>query len=312
MVSFLDGVPFFWNFFYFFFHFFHFFIFSFFHISFFHISFFHFFIFIFSFSFSFFHFLIIFIFYFYIFLFFHFLFFYFSFFYFLFFIFHFSFFYFLFFYFSIFYLFIFWWRHHPPTPPSALFVLPHPPLPDFFLAFPKISEDFRRWPEPFPTFSEVGSWLRKIWSKGSHDVRLMRLSNFWYLLLIDISSDAFQQPIRSLHFPKIFPKIFQRCSRPIRSQEICDVIFGKSGQKGPTVLLVIICMERSVCQSIIKTWIWTICCIPRTNTVDRGTSSSTQVNWSSRCYHLALCADVFALNVILRWCTMGGGEVDKT
>ena len=51
---------------------------------------------------------------------------------------------------------------------------------------------------------------------------------------------------------------------------------------------------------------------PKINTVDKGNSSSTQVNWSSRCYHLALCADLFASNVILRWCAMGGGEVHKT
>ena len=65
----------------------------------------------------------------------------------------------------------------------------------------------------------------------------------------------------------------------------------------------IICMDKSVCQSIIKT---RICCIPKTNAVDKGNSSSTQVNWSSGCYHLALCADLFVLNVILRMCTMGG------
>ena len=50
-------------------------------------------------------------------------------------------------------------------------------------------------------------------------LRLMRLSIFWYLLLIDISSDAFQQPIRSRHFSEDLPKIFRRCSPPIRSQE---------------------------------------------------------------------------------------------
>ena len=41
------------------------------------------------------------------------------------------------------------------------------------------------------------------------------------------------------------------------------------------------------------------------NIVDKGNSSSTQVNWSSGCYLLALCANLFALNVILyngaRW-----------
>ena len=34
-------------------------------------------------------------------------------------------------------------------------------------------------------------------------------------------------------------------------------------------------MERRVCQSIIKTLIY---CIPKTNTVDKGNSSSTQVD----------------------------------
>ena len=43
--------------------------------------------------------------------------------------------------------------------------------------------------------------------------------------------------------------------------------------------------------------------------VDKGNSSSIQANWSSRCYHLDLCTDLFA-NVILRWCTMRGGEAD--
>ena len=43
------------------------------------------------------------------------------------------------------------------------------------------------------------------------------------------------------------------------------------------------------------------CCIPKTNTVDKGNSSSTQVNWLSRYCHLVLCADLIALNVTLRW-----------
>ena len=32
-------------------------------------------------------------------------------------------------------------------------------------------------------------------------------------------------------------------------------------------------------------------CIPKINIVDKGNSSSAQVNWFSRCCHLALCAD---------------------
>ena len=70
-----------------------------------------------------------------------------------------------------------------------------------------------------------------------------------------------------------------------------------------------LCMDMRVYQSNIKTW---ICCIPKTNAVDKGISSSTQIKWSSRCCHLALYADLLALNVILRWCTIGGGEVHKT
>ena len=59
---------------------------------------------------------------------------------------------------------------------------------------------------------------------GGHDVSLMNfLSTFLHLQLIDISSDDFQQPIRSRPFPKIFPKIGRRCSPPIRSQEICEI-----------------------------------------------------------------------------------------
>ena len=53
------------------------------------------------------------------------------------------------------------------------------------------------------------------------------------------------------------------------------------------------CMPRS----IIKTW---ICCIPKTNTVDKNISSSNQVNWSSTCCHLTVWADLVALNVVLR------------
>ena len=64
-------------------------------------------------------------------------------------------------------------------------------------------------------------------------------------------------------------------------------------------------MDRRVCQSIIKT---EICCIRKTNIVDKGNSSSTQVNWSNRCCYLALCADFFALNVILRWCRVHGSR----
>ena len=51
-------------------------------------------------------------------------------------------------------------------------------------------------------------------SSPTHDPwrQTNEIIDFLYLLLIDISSDAFQQPIRSLHFPKIFPKIFRRFS----------------------------------------------------------------------------------------------------
>ena len=120
----------------------------------------------------------------------------------------------------------------PTTPPSALFVLLHPPLPDFF---PCLSKDFRRWPEPFPTLSEVGSWLRKIWSQGSHDVRLMRLSIFYTFCFSFSRRTLFNNQSEA----SIFRRSFRSCSRPIRSQEICDVIFGKSGRKGPTVLLIL-------------------------------------------------------------------------
>ena len=68
-------------------------------------------------------------------------------------------------------------------------------------------------------------------------------------------------------------------------------------------------MDRRVCQSIIK---HEFVVFRKQNAVDKGNSSSTQVNWASRCCHSALCADLFALNVTLRRCTMGGGEVHKT
>ena len=107
-----------------------------------------------------------------------------------------------------------------PTTPSWFFPSPTHPSPLFFLPFRRLPKMARTLSDAFRSAVVASENL----VKRVHDVRLMRLSIFLDLLLIDISSDAFQQPIRSLHFPKIFPKTFRRCSPPIRSQEICDVI----------------------------------------------------------------------------------------
>ena len=134
-----------------------------------------------------------------------------------------------------------------PTHPSLFFLaFPHPPLPAFFPpcladAFPTLSEDSRRFFRRCSPPIRSQENLRKIGSQVSHDVSLMSFFiDFLHLRLIDISSDAFQQPIRSHPFPKIFPKIFRRCSPPIRSQEICDVIFVKLGLMYPITLLKIL------------------------------------------------------------------------
>ena len=119
---------------------------------------------------------------------------------------------------------------HPPLPSFFSFLpFPHPPLPFFFSC---LAEDSRRWPEPFPTLSEVPSWLRKIWSQEAHDVRLMSLFELFLDLMSSMSRPTIfnNQPF-SEQLSKDFPKIFRRCSPPIRSQEIDDVIFGKYGCK---------------------------------------------------------------------------------
>ena len=110
----------------------------------------------------------------------------------------------------------------PPT--LSLFFWPsptHPSLLFFRIALPTL---FRPFSEDFPKIFPKMTSSSEIWSQVSHDVSLMNfLSIFLHLQLIDISSDDFQQPIRSRPFPKIFPKIGRRCSPPIRSQEICEI-----------------------------------------------------------------------------------------
>ena len=169
---------------------------------------FHFFIFLF-FLFFIFLFFIFFIFYFFIFIF---LFFYFLFFHFLFFIFYFLFFIFYFFDDVI---------THPPHLPHFFLFLPHPPLPSFFLSFPPPTPPFffllpcRRWPEPFPTLSEVPSWLRKIWSQEAHDVRLMSLFELFLDLMSSISRPTIfnNQPF-SEQLSKDFPKMLSTNQKP--------------------------------------------------------------------------------------------------
>ena len=123
---------------------------------------------------------------------------------------------------------LFFWPS--PTHLSLVFsALPCPPFPNPCRPFPKI---FRRFPKLFrrcspPIRSQDN--LRKIGSNLAHDVSLMRFIDFLGPSANRYLVGTFQQPIRSRSFPKIFPKIFRRCSPPIRSQEICDVNFGKSG-----------------------------------------------------------------------------------
>ena len=123
----------------------------------------------------------------------------------------------------------------PPIHPSPLFFL----LP--CRRFPTI-------PEPLPTLSEdplhqseartsVTSSSEN-WVKRVPCVKLMRFWVLWcHRLLGRRFSTTNQKPPFSEQLSEDFPKIFRRCSPPIRSQEICDVIFVKLGQKGPTVLL---------------------------------------------------------------------------
>ena len=167
-------------------------------------------------------------------------FFYFSFFYFLFFHFFILFFFiFLFFHFFIFFVYFFRWRHHPPYPPLPLSFLPSPthPSPLFCpLALPTI-------PEPLSTLSESSPPIRsqdicdvifgKYGRKGP-----MRQTNEILELFLDPMSSLFRPTIfNNQSEAAIFRRFFRRCSPPIRSQEIHDVIFGKYGRKGPTVLL---------------------------------------------------------------------------
>ena len=155
------------------------------------------------------------------------------------------FFYFLFFIFSffIFYFFILYFLMTssltPPTPPLFLSCHPPPIPPSFFpscLADPSrtLADAFRRFSEGFPKMTSTS----EIRSEGSHDVRLMRLSIFFVPSVNRYLVGRFSTTNQKPPFPKIFPKICRRCSPPIRSQEICDVIFGKYGLKGPTVLLI--------------------------------------------------------------------------
>ena len=118
----------------------------------------------------------------------------------------------------------------PPTPPSFFLFFPHPPLPSFFLLSCRRFPNFcRRFPKCCPGF---------IGSQGSHDVRLM--SFFWAIFrddVIDFRPTIFNNQSEASIFQTIFRRFFRRCSPPIRSQEIDDVIFVKLGRKGPTVLL---------------------------------------------------------------------------
>ena len=169
-----------------------------------------------------------------------------------FFIFH--FFIFLFFHFFIFYFFIFLFFHffififfddvitHPTHPSLFLSCLPQPTPPLFFFLLP-----CRRFPNPcrrFPTIFRRSS--PPIRSQDICDVIFgkygrkgpMRQTNEILELFLDPMSSLFRPTIfNNQSEATIFRRFFRRCSPPIRSQEIHDVIFGKYGRKGPTVLL---------------------------------------------------------------------------
>ena len=178
------------------------------------------------------------------FLFFYFLFFYFSFFYFLFF--HFFILFFFIFYFFIFSFFLFIFFDdvitHPTHPSLFLSCLPQPTPPLFFVLLP-----CRRFPNPcrrFPTIFRRSS--PPIRSQDICDVIFgkygrkgpMRQTNETLELFLDPMSSLFRPTIfNNQSEAAIFRRFFRRCSPPIRSQEIHDVIFGKYGRKGPTVLL---------------------------------------------------------------------------
>ena len=124
----------------------------------------------------------------------------------------------------------------PPTHPSLLSFLPFPPTPPSFfpscLADPSrtLADAFRRFADDFPKMTST-SENRSIWS---HDVRLMSFLRFDDVIA---SGRRFSTTNQKPPFCEDWPKIFRRCSPPIRSQESCYVIFGKYGLYGPTVLL---------------------------------------------------------------------------
>ena len=237
---FLDGVPF-LPFFLFFIYFFIFYYYFFLLLSFFFIIiifflFFYFLFFIFYFLFFIFYFLF-FIFYFFIFYFLFFIFlFNFLFFYLIFFIFYFSIFYFFIFYFFMFYfLFVFWWRHHPPHtphPPLPLSFLPSPthPSPLFFpLALPTI-------PEPLPTLAEARTSVTSASENMVARVPWRQTNELFLGYFLTwrhrLAADDFQQPIRSSHLTKIFPKICRRLSEDALHQSEARIQLRKIWSQG--------------------------------------------------------------------------------
>ena len=110
-------------------------------------------------------------------------------------------------------------------------------------------------PEPLPTLSED---FPKIFRRSSPPIRSQEICDVIFVKLglygpMRQTNEIFGAMMSSFSRPTIFnnqseaaifrttfrrfSEDFRRCSPPIRSQEICDVIFVKLGLYGPTVLL---------------------------------------------------------------------------